>query len=92
MDQTPNIKPLKGKKADEATPVDVLAFETDPVEKDYTPEGFDSKEDFLKDMREEYNLDLEYDRVNREQAVEDKKFMAGEQWDPIVLEIGRAHV
>ena len=37
-------------------------------------------------MREEYKADLEFDRVNREQALDDKKFAAGEQWDPIVLE------
>ncbi len=56
------------------------------VDKDYVPEGFDSIEDFLDDMREEYQLDLDFDRLNREAAMEDKKFSAGEQWDPIVLE------
>ena len=66
--------------------VDVLSYDTDPVDESYIPEGFDSKEDFLQDMRDEYNLDIEFDRTNREQAIEDKKFMAGEQWDPIVLE------
>ena len=56
------------------------------ADKDYVPEGFDSVEIFLQDMREEYKADLEYDRVNREEALDDKKFSAGEQWDPIVLE------
>ncbi len=56
------------------------------VDKDYVPEGFDSIEDFLDDMREEYQLDLDFDRLNREAAMEDKKFSAGEQWDPLVLE------
>lgn len=74
------------KDTNTAQGVDVLSFDTEPVKEDYVPEGFDTQEDFLKDMREEYELDIEYDRVNREQAVEDKKFMAGEQWDPIVLE------
>jgi len=66
--------------------VEVLAFETTPVKKTYVPEGFSSKEDFLKDMREEYEADIDFDRDNRDQALEDKKFMAGEQWDPVVLE------
>lgn len=52
----------------------------------YIPEGFKSREAFLQNMREEYAADIEFDRVNREQALEDKKFAAGEQWDPIVLE------
>ena len=66
--------------------LDVLSYETEPVDKKYVPEGYKDKEDFLKEMREEYALDFEYDRINREQAVEDKKFFAGEQWDPVVLE------
>lgn len=52
----------------------------------YTPEGFESQDAFLEDMRENYLLDVEADRKNREEAVEDKKFSAGEQWDPIVLQ------
>ena len=65
-------------------------IDTNPVgglpDKGYVPEGFDSVEDFLQDMREEYKADVEYDRINREQAMDDKRFAAGEQWDPIVLE------
>jgi hypothetical protein len=56
------------------------------VAKGYVPEGFDTVEDFLQDMREEYQADVEFDRINREQALDDKKFAAGEQWDPVVLE------
>lgn len=59
--------------------------EVGSVSDKYTPEGFDSPEDFLKDMRETYQLDLEADRDNRVEAVEDKKFAAGEQWDSAVL-------
>jgi hypothetical protein len=66
--------------------VDVLAFDTTPVAKNYVPEGFDSKEEFLKDMREEYDADFDFDRENRDHALEDKKFSAGEQWDPVVLQ------
>ena len=53
---------------------------------DYIPEGFDSQEDFLTDMRQNHASDIEFDRINREQALDDKKFSAGEQWDPIVLQ------
>lgn len=63
-----------------------LLIDTTPVKANYVPEGYSSKEEFLEDMRAEYQLDLDFDRVNRENALEDKKFTAGEQWDPIVLE------
>ena len=70
--------------------VDGSLISTLPVEglpdKKYVPEGFDSVEAFLMDMREEYRADLEFDRTNREEALDDKRFTAGEQWDPIVLE------
>src|SRR3546814_1726257 len=36
-------------------------------------------------MLEEYQADIDFDRLNREQALDDKKFAAGEQWDPQVL-------
>jgi hypothetical protein len=58
----------------------------DDVEKGYVPEGFDTVEEFLADMREEYQKDLDFDRENREQALDDKRFAAGEQWDPVVLD------
>lgn len=64
---------------------DVSDFFSD-VDPDYVPEGFDSVADFLSAMREEHALDLEFDRFNREAALEDKEFAAGEQWDRIVLE------
>lgn len=56
------------------------------VKKNYVPEGFDSVEDFLRDMRSKYEADIEADDDNRKDAVDDKKFAAGEQWDPLVLE------
>lgn len=82
-------KPKKQKveeASDKAMPVDVLNYDTSPVDKDYVPEGFDSVADFLKDMREEYDKDFDFDRDNRDEALEDKKFTAGQQWDPVVLE------
>lgn len=65
-------------------PLDVSPYEDD-VEKGYVPEGFSSVEEFITDMREEYNLDIESDFENRKEAIDDKKFCAGEQWDPEVL-------
>lgn len=56
------------------------------VSKSYVPEGFETREDFLEDMRDTYKADLDADRENREEAIEDLKFRAGEQWDPQVLE------
>lgn len=77
----------KTKEGDDARQVDVLPFDvSDKPKKNYVPEGFESVEQFLEDMREDYQLDLDYDRENREQAMLDKQFSAGEQWDPIVLE------
>jgi hypothetical protein len=58
----------------------------DAPKKSYIPEGFDSVEDYLEDMRETYAADIEADADNRRAALEDKKFAAGEQWDPAVLQ------
>lgn len=52
----------------------------------YVPEGFDSVEDFIQDMKEQYEADVTFDKFNRDAALDDKKFSAGEQWDPIVLQ------
>lgn len=74
------------KKKDEAVRVvDVLPYDND-VEKNYVPEGFKSVEKYLEDMRDEYEADLSADFENRREAIDDKKFAAGEQWDPQVLE------
>jgi len=75
----------KPRKKEDGTPIDVIHVEGRTSEK-YKPEGFESQEAFLDDMREQYDLDLEYDRENRDEALDDKKFAAGEQWDPVVLE------
>lgn len=77
------------KEDTEAKQVDVLQFSEDELrepEKKYVPEGFESVDDYLEDMRETYKFDLQYDQDNREEAHEDKRFAAGEQWDPLVLE------
>lgn len=77
---------MQKSESEKASAVESILYETEPVKKNYIPEGFSSKEEFLKEMREEYELDIEFDRENREQAIEDKKFTAGEHWDPVVLE------
>lgn len=64
--------------------LDVLEIE--PVEKDYVPEDFESVEAFMKDMRAEYQADIDFDRINRYEGMDDLKFSAGEQWDPVVLQ------
>lgn len=75
----------KPKPKQEGTQVDVLPIEG-ITDKSYVPEGFESQETFLKDMRKQHQADIDYDRLNRDQALDDKRFAAGEQWDPIVLE------
>lgn len=75
----------KPKKKEDGAVLDVLPIEG-TVDKNYIPEGFDSEEDFLCDMRENYQADIDFDRLNRDAALDDKKFAAGEQWDPMVLE------
>jgi hypothetical protein len=69
--------------------LDTLTFNTEELvkpAKNYVPEGYDDKEDYFKDLRETYELDLQADEDNRKAALEDKKFAAGEQWDPVVLQ------
>jgi len=79
-----NVDKRKDGEKDEGTILDRLYHEA-VISKNYIPEGFDSREEFLEDMRHQYEADVESDRVNREEALEDKKFSAGEQWDPRVL-------
>lgn len=69
----------------DGTPVDVINA-VEKTSKSYKPEGFESQKAFLDDMRKQYQLDVEADKTNRDQALEDKKFSAGEQWDSVVLE------
>jgi len=69
---------------EEASLINTIHYEG-RIDENYVPEGFESQEQFLDDMREEFRADVDFDRINREQALDDKKFAAGEQWDPIVL-------
>lgn len=57
------------------------------VDEKYTPEGFDDQEAYLADVRDTYRLDVQADKENRDEAAEDKKFSAGEQWDETVKQL-----
>ncbi len=48
------------------------------------PDDFEDAQSFLKWAVKLFDDDLEDDRENREQAITDTKFMAGEQWDDFV--------
>lgn len=51
-------------------------------EDEYVPEGWETQSEFLEDARKRFIDDIEYDRENRDAALEDLKFTAGDQWDP----------
>lgn len=61
-------------------------IDVEPVKKGYVPEGFESQEQFIQDMRANYQHDVDFDRINRYEAIDDLRFAAGEQWDPVVLQ------
>lgn len=61
-------------------------IDAEPVKKGYVPEGFKDQEAFIKDMRFNYQNDVDFDRINRYEAMDDLRFAAGEQWDPVVLQ------
>lgn len=44
------------------------------------PKEFKDEQDFLDAMRQDYDDDLGSDKLNRDAAVEDLRFMAGDQW------------
>lgn len=45
------------------------------------PDDFESSQDFLQHVRTAYSADLTADQTNREEATQDAKFVAGDQWD-----------
>lgn len=57
-----------------------------PSSKIAIPKGFDSHEDFLNEMREQYDAGISYDQFNIEAGREDAKFVAGDQWDDWVAQ------
>lgn len=48
------------------------------------PDDFEDEQDFLRHMRTEFYEDIQYDRLNREAAIEDLRFFVGDQWDDFV--------
>jgi len=60
-------------------------IDVEPVKKNYVPEGFETAEEFIQDMCAQYQHDVDFDRINRYEAMDDLRFAAGEQWDPVVL-------
>lgn len=48
------------------------------------PDDFEDEHDFLRDMRQEFYDDIQFDRLNREAGLEDLQFMVGDQWDSFV--------
>lgn len=79
---------MKKVKQDEAREVGSLNTPEEDiraVKKGYVPEGYESEEAYLSDMRETYELDIQADYDNRKAALEDKKFAAGQHWDAEVL-------
>jgi len=48
------------------------------------PEDFEDEASFLSTMRKDFYDDVQYDRLNREAALEDMRFMVADQWDDIV--------
>jgi hypothetical protein len=47
------------------------------------PKGYENEQDFLQEMRTMFQDDLSADRLNREAALEDLRFVVGDQWDDI---------
>lgn len=70
----------------ELTALSLPVEDIETVSDDYAPEGFKTQEEYLEDLRETYQLDINADQDNRDAAYEDKKFTAGDQWDPVVLQ------
>ena len=52
MDNEEPLENFEGRVSDEAAQVGSIKYKTDTPEDDYVPEGFDSVEEFLSDMRE----------------------------------------
>jgi hypothetical protein len=44
------------------------------------PAGYEDEAEFLAEMRELFDQGVDFDRANRDEAVADLKFLAGDQW------------
>jgi hypothetical protein len=45
------------------------------------PDGFEDEQEFLRDMRTTFYDNIQFDRNNREAALEDLQFVVGNQWE-----------
>lgn len=67
---------------DEQVVEDYLDADEAGLETKYVPEGWDSEQEFLDHVIETYRDDELFDHNNRIWAMEDLRFLAGDQWDP----------
>ena len=76
------------KEYDDTRGLDVIQYggRGDEVKEGYVPEGYETVEDYLTCLRDDYEQDLQADEDNRREGLDDKKFAAGDQWDPTVVE------
>jgi hypothetical protein len=49
------------------------------------PPGYEDENEFLEEARKRFQEGVDFDKENRDQAVEDLKFLAGEQWEADAL-------
>ncbi len=67
--------------------VDNLIEEGDTgVDPSYCPDGYDTVQDFLNYAVKLYDADSRYDKENRDWAIDDLRFAAGDQWEASVKE------
>lgn len=52
--------------------------------KTYTPDGYETADAFLDEARKRFQEGVDADRDNREAALDDLRFVAGDQWDETV--------
>lgn len=48
------------------------------------PDDYANEADFLSEMRKLFYDDVQFDRMNRDAALEDLRFLVGDQWDDLV--------
>lgn len=63
-----------------------MAYDAETKRKPIThvPDGYEDQEAFLAEVRQRFQDGLDADRENRDMALEDFKFLTGDQWDATV--------
>src|SRR5690242_7381958 len=78
----PSARPSQSTKRRNALPVQRDGWGRSLTNKpNIIPEGYESEDDFIREARERFTAAESYDRENRDAAVDDLKFLAGDQWD-----------